>query len=241
MTPWPLAEVEGDMSESVMITRRNSKTHFLAGCVISIVLDKYDAADWDCAALCLSLSLSDSSWYNKINQIVDPSLIRLAIHVVYGIQYACIWFFTHYWRKSGQFYRADINSVVFWIHGLIIKQYRTELLVQSTETANWKFPEKTNGLRGTSLFPLQSQITDTTTTFFFWLARFTRGFSTTNKMASLPQKVRGSLSLSLNKIKTSIEINQKIWLNEKFLRWTLSTYHTFSNQLTHLWLHTGLC
>ena len=86
MTPWPLAAVEGDISESVMITRRNSKTHFLAGCVISIVLDKYDAADWDCAALCLSLSLSDSSWYNKINQIVDPSLLRLAIHVVYSIR-----------------------------------------------------------------------------------------------------------------------------------------------------------
>lgn len=86
MTPWPLAAVEGDISESVMITRRNSKTHFLAGCVISIVLDKYDAADWDCAALCLSLSLSDSSWYNKINQIVDPSLLGLAIHVVYSIR-----------------------------------------------------------------------------------------------------------------------------------------------------------
>ena len=85
MTPWPFVAAEGDMSESVMITRRNSKTHFLAGCVISIVLNKDGAADWDCAALCLSLSLSDSSWYDKINQIVDL-ILRLAIHVVYSIR-----------------------------------------------------------------------------------------------------------------------------------------------------------
>ena len=92
MTPWPFAAAEGDISESVMITRRNSKTHFLAGCVISIVLDKCSAADWDCAALCLSLSLSDSSWYNKINQMVDSSLLRLAIHVVYLI---CMYLVLH--------------------------------------------------------------------------------------------------------------------------------------------------
>jgi len=60
MTPCPLAAV-GEMSESVMITLRNSNTHFLAGCVISKVLDEYGAgSNWVPGST--SLSLSDASW-----------------------------------------------------------------------------------------------------------------------------------------------------------------------------------
>ena len=59
MTPKLLAD-EGDVSESVIITLRNSNTHFLAGWVINRDLDENGVAS-DSVPGSPSFSLSDAS------------------------------------------------------------------------------------------------------------------------------------------------------------------------------------